>query len=349
MNRLLHLSAALSLTLLLASCASAQSNSVNALSRLALQPSDLATGFARCDRLSGQYPKAADAYLNRWADGEAWRSILPAEASDAWVEIYGGSGACDRYATASDPIAAKGSLVQEIVIKYRTLSAAQKAFPLAQFVPAEPVGFMNASASTLYGGPVRGASTGLGPESYVDSGTVGSYPFFHAAWQHGQYVATLFVENGSADLAKQLLPVLNTRLPDASTQAPVSAGNCHGVGAGGTASISGDQLTYPGPGVPALRIYAVRIGASGAFCLVTTVTNQRSFVIGGLPAGDYDVIAYPASGLHLAGGYTKAVPCGLQASCSDHSLLPVAVHDGQSVTNIQPNDWYTTSLPPEPH
>src|SRR5260370_41017536 len=136
--------------------------------RLALQPSDLATSCARCERLSGPYPKAADAYLNSWADGEAWRSILPAEASDAWVEIYGGSGACDRYATASDPIASKGSLVQEIVIKYRTPGAAQKAFAAGQFVPAEPVGFMDPSATTLYGTPVRGVTTGIGPQSSVD-------------------------------------------------------------------------------------------------------------------------------------------------------------------------------------
>jgi hypothetical protein len=349
LSRLARLGVLFGAALLLGSCASSQSSSVDPLSGLSLQPSDLATGFARCARLSGQYPKAADAYLSGWADGEVWRSILSAEASAAWVEIYGGSGACDRYASASEPMAAKGSLVQEIVIKYRTLSAAQKAFPAGQFVPAEPIGFMNASTTTLYGTPVRGAATGLGSESYVDSGTVGSYSFLHAAWQHGQYVATLFVENGSVDLAKQLLAVLNTRLPGASTQAPVSPANCHGVAAGGTGSISGDQLAFPGPGVPALRIYAVRIGAAGVFCSVTTVANQRSYVIGGIPAGDYNVIAYPASGMHLAGGYTRAVPCGLQASCSDHFLLPVVVHEGQSVTNIQPNDWYTTSLPPEPH
>lgn len=82
---------------------------------------------------------------------------------------------------------------------------------------------------------------------------------------------------------------------------------------------------------------------------MTTVTDQRSYVIGGLPAGDYNVIAYQASGMHQARGYTKAVPCGLLASCRDHGLLPVVVHDGQSVTNVQPNDWYTTGLPPEPH
>jgi hypothetical protein len=339
----------LGLALFLASCASAQSGSVNALSRLLLQSGDLPAGFTRCDRLSGQYPKAADAYLNSWADGEAWRSISSAEASDAWVEIYGRSGACDRYITASDPMAATGSIVQEIVIEYRTTNAAQKAFDAGQFVPAEPVGFMNPSAITLYGAPVRGAATGLGPKSYVDSGTVGSYAFLHAGWQQGQYVATFFVENGPLDLAKQLLPVLNTRLPKGSIQEPVPPANCHGVGAGGTGSISGDQLGFPGPGVPALRIYAVLNGAPGAFCSVSTVNNQRSYVIGGLPAGDYNVIGYPANGSHLAGGYTRAVSCGLQASCTDHSLLPVVVHNGQAVTNIQPNDWYTTSLPPEPH
>src|SRR5260370_5074154 len=137
---------------------------------------------------------------------------------------------------------------------------------------------------------------------------VGSFWFFQGAWQGGQYGATLFVENASLDLAKQLLPALNTRLPEASTEAPTPTSNCHGIAAGGTASISGDQLTFPGPGVPALRIYAARISAPSAFCSVTTVTNQRSYVIGGLPSGDYNVIAYPAIRTHLAGGRTKAVP-----------------------------------------
>jgi len=255
------------LALLLGSCASSQPSSVNPLSKLSLKSSDLPAGFARCDGLSGQYPKAADAYLNKWADGEAWRSILSAEASDAWVEIYGGSGACNRYVTASDPIATNGSIVQEIVIEYRTTGAAQKAFEAGRFVPAEPAGFMNPSATTLYGTPVRGAATGLGPESYVESGTVGSYTFLHAGWQRGQYVATLFVENGPLELSKQLLPASNARLQQAPIREGVTPANCHGLAAGGTGSISGDQLSYPGPGVPALRIYAVRIGAPGAFAL----------------------------------------------------------------------------------
>jgi hypothetical protein len=348
LSRLVRLSLLLGLALLLGSCASSQSSSVNPLSGLSLQSSDLPAGFARCDRLSGPYPKAADAYLNSGADGEAWRSILPAEASEAWVEIYGGRGACDRYATASDPVAATGSLVQEIVVQYRTTGVAQKAFEAGQFIPAEPLGFMNPSATTLYGTPVRGAATGLGPKSYVDSGTVGTYTFLHAGWQRGQYVATLFVENAPLDLAKQLLPALNARLPEAPIQESVTPANCHGV-AGGTSSISGDKLSFPGPGVPALRIYAIRIGGSIGFCSTTTVENQSSYTISGLPAGQYNVIAHKADGSHLAGGYTRAVPCGLSASCTDHSLLPVGVQEGQPVTGINPGDWYTMSLPAEPH
>jgi hypothetical protein len=291
----------------------------------------------------------AGAYLNHWADETAWQFIQVAEAADAWLEIYGrGNGACDRYQTASDPMATTGGIVQTMVIKYRTQEAALKSFQSGRFIPAEPAGFMEPKASVLYGSPVHGSASGLGTESYVNAGIVGPYPFLHAALQKGQYILTLFAENIPADVARQLLPVLSGRLPASTLSTPTPAA-CNGPGGGGTGSISGDQLSYPGPGVPALRIYAIRLGSSSGFCSTTTVVDQRSYTISGLPAGQYNVIAYKADGSHLAGGYTRAVPCGLSASCTDHSLLAVVVQDGQAVTGINPGDWYTMSLPAEPH
>jgi hypothetical protein len=96
-------------------------------------------------------------------------------------------------------------------------------------------------------------------------------------------------------------------------------------------------------------VYAINVGSPARFCSTTTVANQRSYTISGLAAGRYDVIAYPADGSHLAAGYTSGVPCGLSSTCQDRSLLPVTVQEGQTVTGINPTDWYATSLPAEPH
>jgi len=351
LSKLFRLGVLAGTALMLVSCEFSpfSSASGNPLSSLGLRSGDLPAGFARCDRLSGEYPKVAGTYLNPGADGTAWQFIQVADAADAWVEIYGrGSGVCDRYQTATDPMATSGGLVQAMVIGYRTPESALKAFESRRFIPAVPAGSKEPSATVLYGTPVHGTASGLGPESYVNAGAVGAYTFLHAALQRGQYVLTLFAENVPADVARQLLPVLSGRLR-ATTPATSAPAACNGPGGGGTGSISGDQLSYPGPGVPALRIYAIRLGGSNGFCMTTTVLDQRSYTISGLPVGQYNVIAYRASGLRLAGGYTKAVPCGLSASCTDHALLAVVVQDGQAVTGINPNDWYPSNLPVEPH
>lgn len=80
--------------------------------------------------------------------------------------------------------------------------------------------------------------------------------------------------------------------------------------------------------------------------------SSAVFTIADVPAGTYQVFAYvdPSGGPELAGGYTQAVPCGLKASCSDHSLLPVAVRPGQVVSGVDVSDWYgaNTGIPPRP-
>lgn len=314
-----------------------------------LQATDLPSGFARCNGLSGRYPGVSSAYLNSYADGAAWRSIQTLEAQDAWVDIYAsGAGSCNSYRTASDPIAKTGPVIQLLVIKYRTAASATTAFTGGHFIPAEPAGFMDPKATLLYGSASRGTDTNLGPNSYVDSGAVGSYSFVHAAFQKGQDVVSLFGEKVQFSLVAPTLLRLSGRVPVTvqATPAPIS---CTGLTNDGTASISGNQLMFPSSGIPPLHVYAIRTDVPGSYCMTPTVANQRSYAITGLPVGTYVVIAYRADGKHGAGGYTQAVPCGLQASCDDHSLIPINLRDGQAATGINPNDWYTTNLPPEPH
>ncbi len=107
-------------------------------------------------------------------------------------------------------------------------------------------------------------------------------------------------------------------------------------------SISG-SLTYPADSLPAMYIVAYQVGTE-TYQYVITLAGRSTYEIDDLPPGTYHIIAYTVGGGGFpggfAGGYTKAVPCGLAAECADHSLIDVTVASGQHVTGINPGDWY---------
>jgi len=109
-----------------------------------------------------------------------------------------------------------------------------------------------------------------------------------------------------------------------------------------TGSISG-TLNYPADSLPAMYVTAYQVG-SQSYQYVITRPAQSTFKIDNLPAGTYHIVAYTIGGgsfpAGLAGGYTKAVPCGLAAECSDHALIDVQLSAGQAVTGVNPADWY---------
>ena len=57
-----------------------------------------------------------------------------------------------------------------------------------------------------------------------------------------------------------------------------------------------------------------------------------------IPVGNYYVFAVVADSTNFAGGYTQAVLCGLTADCTDHSLIPVTIIEGEAVTGIDVTD-----------
>jgi len=101
-------------------------------------------------------------------------------------------------------------------------------------------------------------------------------------------------------------------------------------------TISG-KLSFPSEQIPPLRIVAFDI-YSNAYYSVDTTTNQQTYAITNLPPGYYKVVAYARSA-NLAGGYSEFVKCGLKNECS-HILVVVYVTPGQTVSNIDPGDWY---------
>ena len=106
--------------------------------------------------------------------------------------------------------------------------------------------------------------------------------------------------------------------------------------------ISG-RLSYPSEFIPPLRVIAFDV-ATGEYYWQNTVLNQTTYRFEALPVGTYNVLAYlienPSDLLRAA--YTKAVPCGLLESCTDHSLIAVTVTQGVEVANVDVTDWYLT-------
>jgi hypothetical protein len=104
------------------------------------------------------------------------------------------------------------------------------------------------------------------------------------------------------------------------------------------------KLGYPSDFIPPLRIYAIDTTAPGRYRVIHTAQNQQTYQIAGVAPGTYSVYAsaYSLAGLPdvLGGAYTKAVACGLNAGCTDHTPVAVQVRPGAVADGVDVRDWY---------
>jgi hypothetical protein len=110
-------------------------------------------------------------------------------------------------------------------------------------------------------------------------------------------------------------------------------------------------LSYPSEGAPPMTVYAIRLDLNSMrWVSVNTVANQTAYMITDLEPGIYAVVAYLQTGGTLAGAYTESVHCGLTVECKDHTLIPVTVTAGDTVTGVDIRDWYAPpgTFPPRP-
>src|SRR3989338_2119105 len=98
------------------------------------------------------------------------------------------------------------------------------------------------------------------------------------------------------------------------------------------------SLGYPAEGIPPLEVYAISTTDNSNYFFIKTSQNQNSFEIEDVDPGTYYVLAYSES--NFAGGWTKAVPCGLSVDCNDHSLIEVEVTAGKTTSGVEIKDWY---------
>jgi hypothetical protein len=129
-----------------------------------------------------------------------------------------------------------------------------------------------------------------------------------------------------------------------------------------TGTITG-KLSYPSEFIPPMRLVAFSLTDGKAY-FIDTGQNQLEYSLE-VPVGTYYLVSYLYEGTAgntgqvdsytlgggpFAGGYTQMVPCGLEAGCKDHTLLPVTVTAGQTTT-ADPGDWYAPegTFPPMPN
>lgn len=112
------------------------------------------------------------------------------------------------------------------------------------------------------------------------------------------------------------------------------------------------KLSYPSEFIPPMRVALFSL-IDGKAYYIDTAMNQATYFLY-VPVGTYYIVSYPYEGIAgtvgsvesftpngagFAGGYTQMVPCGLNADCTDHSLIPVVVEANQTVS-VDPSDWY---------
>ena len=95
---------------------------------------------------------------------------------------------------------------------------------------------------------------------------------------------------------------------------------------------------YPSEYIPGMKIVAFEKDGSSWYWIISPAYSSE-YTIENLPPGVYYVVAYNLE-FDIAGGYTKAVICGLTDGCNDHTLVDVVVESGQTTYGIDPWDWY---------
>ncbi len=114
------------------------------------------------------------------------------------------------------------------------------------------------------------------------------------------------------------------------------------------ATIEG-SLSYPASGIPPeLYVCAEAVQSQAQYCTSEHITDARFTYFQGyriiVPPGSYYVFAARSSG-SIRAYWSEFVRCGLQLACPSHTPLVVEAASGQTVTGIDPGDFYAPETP----
>ena len=110
----------------------------------------------------------------------------------------------------------------------------------------------------------------------------------------------------------------------------------------GEAGVIRGKLCYPSEYIPAMTLYARNVSTGETVTLgVPENTPQYELQVPG--EATYQVFAWTEDG--LGGTYSRFVNCGMSVECTDHSIVPVPVGAGQTVSAIDICDFYGGPVP----
>ena len=138
-----------------------------------------------------------------------------------------------------------------------------------------------------------------------------------------------------ADFAPNLTE-LDTFMSNVNLSGSAAGSDNNAPLAAGQGRVTG-QIAYPIGDGSLLRVYAISTDGASFFF---TEGFEEGYSLA-LPAGDYYLVAFATADLR-PGGYTTAVLCraaNAEAICDDHTLVPVAVTAGETLADININDW----------
>lgn len=112
------------------------------------------------------------------------------------------------------------------------------------------------------------------------------------------------------------------------------------------------SLGYPSEYIPAMGVCANNVKTKESFCTYKMIEDAKfTYGIGyeiEVPKGTYTVFAQLVDPEAMGADYekdykayySKFVTCGMSVDCDSHKALEVKVKGGESIAEIDPQDWY---------
>ncbi|MFA7308764.1 MAG: hypothetical protein WC045_01695 [Patescibacteria group bacterium] len=112
----------------------------------------------------------------------------------------------------------------------------------------------------------------------------------------------------------------------------------------GKGTIEG-SLSYPGKYIPKnMKICAINQETKEETCTDEQISDKKYLFSVGysleVPVGTYQVYASVAEWAGYKSYYDQFVVCGSKAGCSDHTPVEVEVKKNETLSDINPIDWY---------
>ena len=126
-----------------------------------------------------------------------------------------------------------------------------------------------------------------------------------------------------------------------------------GIAVAADSGVIEGSLSYPSEFIPPdMTICAENLATKKLYCTHKHLkAKKHQYQVGyklTVPPGDYHVFAHLPDPAKYGAGYSKDyrayysefVKCGMTENCSSHAPIVVKIKSGETISNIDPQDWY---------